>query len=691
MTKGRRAAALLLLAAALGLATLGQFYFFRRRAFLWDGVVFDALAVLCFLLAWRQLSPRTAAVRLGRLRVEPARWPVPAILLAAGLLFAFVAALLSGGRYWDQTTTDAVVLWLIGIACAATAALWPATAGRPPWVVAATSPPGDPGTGQKTPITVLRGRLHWLRHLSCDTWLEIATVAALAFLAFLLRATALDSVPSTLGGDEAWHGLLARQVLRGEMRNPFIMGYMSMPTFFYWPLGWSLWLVGDGMIGLRLPAALAGTITVPLFYGLVRSLWGRRTALLSALFLVTYDYHIHYSRLGANNIWDPLFAVLIFWAVDRGLARSQEGTALFRSRPLILAGLVLGLAYYFYTGARLLPILVIVYGTFVWLQRRRAGSASFGDLIRLLAVIGVALVIVAGPILSIALTHPDDWNARLNQIGIIQSGWLAREPELTGKSTAQILAEQALRSAGAFHVYTDRTAWYGADRPLLGFLDGILALLGMAWVAAHWRERRYFLVLIWFWGVIFTGGVLTEGPPNSQRLVMSIPAVCLLVVAGLEAVVGLARRLLGARPIAEKLILGLLITALAVGNLHYYFVTFTSSHRYGSANGETATMIGHYLRSQAPGTQVYFLGAPRIYWGFGTMGFLAPQVHGHDIEQPLIGPPDLPDMSQSVVFVFLPDRAGELQWVQAAFPSGQAREFYDDRERLRFIAYEASP
>ncbi len=146
------------------------------------------------------------------------------------------------------------------------------------------------------------------------------------------------------------------------MRNPFVMGYMSMPTFFYWPLSWSLWLVGDGMVGLRLPAALAGTLTVPLFYGLVRSLWGRRTALLSALFLVTYDYHIHYSRLGANNVWDPLFAVLIFWAVDRGLAK-RPGTARapLRVRPLILAGLVLGLAFYFYTGARLLPILVVVY------------------------------------------------------------------------------------------------------------------------------------------------------------------------------------------------------------------------------------------------------------------------------------------------------------------------------------------
>jgi 4-amino-4-deoxy-L-arabinose transferase-like glycosyltransferase len=697
MTRGRRAAALLLLAAALGLATLGQFYFFRRRAYLWDGVVFDALAVLCFLLAWRQLSPRTAVAHPTWSWVMPGRWPVQALLLAAGLLFAFVATLMSRGRTWDQTTTGAVITWLIGIACAVAAALWPTTVRRLPRATAAIPSRSDPGTGERTSIPALGGLLLWLRRISRVTWLEIATVAALTLLAFLLRATALDSVPFTLGGDEAWHGLLARQVLSGEMRNPFVMGYMSMPTFFYWPLSWSLWLVGDGMVGLRLPAALAGTITVPLFYGLVRSLWGRRTALLSALFLVTYDYHIHFSRLGANNIWDPLFAVLIFWAVDRGLgARNKEPGATapgkdLQTRPLILAGLVLGVAFYFYTGARLLPILAVVYATFVWLQRRRAGGASIGELVRPLALIGVALVVVAGPILSFALAHPNDWNARVNQIGIIQSGWLAREPGLTGKSTAQILAEQVLRSAGAFNVFADRTVWYGSDRPLLGFLAGILALLGMVWAAAHWRERRYFLVLVWFWGVIFTGGVLTEGPPSSQRLVMAIPAVCLFVAAGLEATVGLARRLLGARPVTENLALGLLIAALATSNVHYYFVTFAPSHRYGGQNGETATIIGHYLHGQAPGAQVYFLGAPSIYWGFGTMGFLAPQVEGHDIEQPLTGPPVVPDTGQGRVFSLLPDRARELQWVQAAFPGGQVREFYDDRERLRFIAYEASP
>jgi len=208
----------------------------------------------------------------------------------------------------------------------------------------------------------------------------------------------------------------------------------------------------------------------------------------------------------------------------------------------------------------------------------------------------LAFLIVAGPMLSYAVAHPDEWNARINQVGIIQSGWLAREPGLTGKSTIQILAEQFLRAAGAFHVFPDRTVWYGADRPLLGPLAGLLAVLGIAWAGMHWRDRRYFLVLIWFWSVIITGGMLTESPPSSQRLVIAIPAVVLLVVFGLEQSVEMGGYLLRLNPKSKPVALILVGLILTLSSVRFYFVEFTPQRRYGGENGETATLIGHYLR-----------------------------------------------------------------------------------------------
>jgi 4-amino-4-deoxy-L-arabinose transferase-like glycosyltransferase len=674
VTRGRRVAVWLLVAAALALAILAQFYFFYRREYLWDGVVFLGLAAVCFWLALRTSRPgeRKAALR------SPVPWvawlrtrPAVVLLLALGSFFSALATLLSWNRPLGHSSYDVGLLWGLGLASVALAALWPLS-----W------PP------RRLQDWSLR-----LRGVPRETWLELATVAALTLLAGLLRFAALDRVPFTLGGDEAWHGLLARQVLTGQLRNPFNMGYMSMPTLFYWPLSWSLWLVGDNLTGLRVPAALVGTLTVPVLYLFARDLWGKRTALLSALFLAAYDYHIHFSRLGANNVWDALFVLLALWALDRGLRKAQEsagsaelgGGSNRGADPWFLgAGLAMGLSVYFYTGARLLPWLVGIYVAFVWLQKRK----QLKGLLPHLALLVLALLVAAGPMLGYAFSHPNEWNARINQVGILQSGWLAREPGLTGKSTVQILGEQFLHAAGAFNVFADRTVWYGADRPLLGFLAGAFAVLGMVWALAHWRDRRYFLVLLWFWSVIITGGMLTESPPSSMRLVIAIPAVALLIAFGLEQTVRLVGRLLSFGRMQENLALGVLVAILAISSINFYFVEFTPQRRYGSENGETATMMGYYLRDLDAGSQVYFFGAPRIYWNYGPMSFLAPGVSGQDVLKPLTAPPDFMDSSRGAVYLFLPDRSAELLLVQRAFPNGQLREFYGREGRLRFLAYE---
>jgi 4-amino-4-deoxy-L-arabinose transferase-like glycosyltransferase len=711
MTERRRIAASFLLAATLGLAALGQFYFFHRQGYLWDGVVLHFLALACFLSAWRLVAPPSEKKGpSARPRLDMRRWlrnrPAVGGFLALGLLFSGMATALSRHRAWNESTVDLVGFWLLGMVAVGIGAFWPAAPPERP----AVARPGLSWAGR------WRSRL---QSLGREQWLEVATITGLAAIAFVLRAVALDSVPYTLAGDEAWFGLTARQVLSGELRNPFVTAYVSMPTLFYWPITWSLRLVGDGVAGLRLPSALVGTATVLMLYVLARRLWGRRTALLSATFLATYHYHIHYSRIGTNNIWDALFAVTLFWFLDRAVGAmsdpdatrcqtattdrvassergetvaSTAGTGPERARFFILTGWVLGLSNYFYTGARLLPVLALAYVAFVAIGRRKnlTGATAARHWPGPLAAMLAAYLVTAGPMLMFAATHPDDWNARINQVGIIQSGWLAREPGLTGKGSVQILAGQFLRAAGAFHAFSDRTAFYGIDRPLLGFVPGILALLGMAWAAAHRRERRHFLVLAWFWAVILTGGMLTESPPSSQRLVMAIPAVALLVAMGTEQTVGLAARVLQPHVRSyENVALGLLVAAMGAGSIRFYFVDYSPSRVYGSAHAETGAMIGHYLQTLEGEYTAYFFGAPRIYWGFGTMAFLAPETPGVDVLEPLRAPPDFVDESRGALFIFLPERSGELAWVQEALPGGHLREFHDPGGRLRFLLYEA--
>jgi hypothetical protein len=76
------------------------------------------------------------------------------------------------------------------------------------------------------------------------------------------------------------------------------------------------------------------------------------------------------------------------------------------------------------------------------------------------------------------------------------------------------------------------------------------------------------------------------------------------------------------------------------------------------------------------------------------MTFLAPNIPGRDVVEPLESAPDFVDEATlkqtggGAVFIFLPERAGELSWVQQAFPDGQVQGFYDTDRRLRFTIYQ---
>jgi hypothetical protein len=84
------------------------------------------------------------------------------------------------------------------------------------------------------------------------------------------------------------------------------------------------------------------------------------------------------------------------------------------------------------------------------------------------------------------------------------------------------------------------------------------------------------------------------------------------------------------------------------------------------------TVLARELQREAYGGVLYLHGAPAVYWDFGTLQFMVPQVTGVDV------PPDLEswdgEMADEARFVFHPTRLGELEDVRRRFPDG--RESY---------------
>ena len=195
--------------------------------------------------------------------------------------------------------------------------------------------------------------------------------------------------------------------------------------------------------------------------------------------------------------------------------------------------------------------------------------------------------------------------------------------------------------------------------------------------------------MIWFFGVIIAGGVLTDDPPASQRILSSaIPAMFFVAVAlrelarALASLVGLPRTGRNALALAVAV-------ALVFGSVRFYFGPYQESHVYGSFNAEVSTGIGYYMERLGPEWKQYFFGAPRMWAEFGSATFISKNPY-LDVVEPLTGPPGFVDPAYNAAFIVLPERMQDLEFIRQAYPNGRLEEVRRDGKAdgpLLFTAY----
>lgn len=504
----------------------------------------------------------------------------------------------------------------------------------------------------------------WAQHR-----LPVLIFLNILLVALVVRIASIGTVPYVLGGDEASQGLEAVRIIERDLRNPFTTGWLGVPTMSFFFNSLAIRIFGQTNAALRLPWALIGVANVFVTFFLARRIMKNTLfGFLAATFVAVYHYHIHYSRLGSNQIADPLFVALALWFTMR---------ALDRKKPLdwILVGMSCAVAMYFYAGARFTPVVVIaVLGYALVRAPRRFWQEHMPGVFIMIG----AFVIVGGPMIQYGLRFPDDFNARINQVGIIQSGWLEEEVIRTGQSSVEILFDQFRRAALVFTSYPDRTVWYGLPEPLLDPLFGVVFLVGLVYGTLYmWggeKAQRIAPMVAWWWGGIIMGGMLTESPPSTQRLITTSVPACFFIVLALWELMNLLER--GVRKLPKQALLVVFTLVFAVISLKTYFVDFTPQRMYGGHHAELATDLAPHLNQYATTHRSYFIGAPWMYWGFSTIPYMAPDMEGQDIITPIEEPPS-PDLlvdDKGAIFIFLPERSQELSFVRQTFPAGELRE-----------------
>lgn len=138
---------------------------------------------------------------------------------------------------------------------------------------------------------------------------------------------------------------------------------------YYMLVVWSTNLFGDTEWAARFPAALLGTVSIPVYYWVCRDLFGRNIALLGCLLIVLSSWHLYHSQMSRFYSGVFLFAVLSYFLYYKAL----------RANSLLLLGLsllsnVLGIL--FHATAILVPAACAAYSLYLVVARRGARQSG---------------------------------------------------------------------------------------------------------------------------------------------------------------------------------------------------------------------------------------------------------------------------------------------------------------------------
>ena len=547
------------------------------------------------------------------------------VFLIAGLLLAWLAILASGDSLLMRAPTVALLAWALSISLAMLGA-WPLKS---------------------------KGR--------STSWQPFLIAGALAVIAFLLRGINTQGIPNTLTGDEASAGLFGVEILQGKVDNILGFGWYSFPALYFYVQALSISVFGQTTEALRITSAIAGALTVGAVYLAGRSMHGHRTGLYAAIFLAGLHFHVHFSRIGLNNIWDAFwFTVvigLVWWAWQH---ERREG--------FIFAGLALGIAQYDYVSVRLLFLLLPAWLLIAGLTDRPRFKRNWAAIVLMFLV---AIVVVL-PLAGNYAKHLDQFMAPMNRVSLL-GRWLENEINITGKPGWRILADQIWISLQAF-TSADLRAWYTPGTPILRSFAGGFFLLGVALMGVEWRKPQNWLLLLWL-GVFVLAGGLSESTPAAQRYIGVAPAAALVLA---YALAGISDRLATALKGGAKAFAAIslvIVILLAASDINFYFNDFSRRGDYAGANTAIAQHLATLLQERPAGTQVVFFGLPRMgFRSIPTLPYLAPHAVGMDMVQPL-GSAENPAISPGpVIFVFLPDHESDLESLQGQFLGHPVRQ-----------------
>ena len=546
-----------------------------------------------------------------------------------------------------------------------------------------------------------------------DWWI----VLGITLLAGALRFYQLGVVPPGPQFDEAFNAIDASQVIAGNrpLFLPANGGREVLYTYYQAALGALLGRLD--LYTLRLASALAGTLTVPAVYVLVRSLFRRHSQLLAALtaLALTVSYwHIHFSHYGIRIILMPLIlsgVFGLFWYgcaggnfLDAEAQRRRERTGegekgregesgdgrdasplAPRPSPLhwltfVASGVLAGLGVWNNPTGRFVPFVLLAY--VLWLlwryparRRWQAGNPLLG-----LAVTGLAAFVVFLPLGLEFLRHPEFFFGHASEVSVFAE-------RVSGEATPwQLLATNIVRVLGMFSFDGDLEWAHGIpDRPVFDWFMAIPFYIGVALWA--WRllgkakpqpdpdRDALFLFAVWAF-VMLAPSVLSEAAPNYSRTLAAVPPVMLGAGLGLTWIATWPR--LG-RSLRAALVAALVLLSGAA-TFYDYFVRYPAMPEVYYVYDADKVDAVDWMKARGDDGYTIFLSP--LWSTHATVTFLRDhRIRSLDPAQAMV----LPEPGKGAIYAFPSEQLAEAERVAALW--GEPAQMLDDRLGNPLLAY----
>jgi 4-amino-4-deoxy-L-arabinose transferase-like glycosyltransferase len=597
-----------------------------RANFLFPGLLSTGCGLVVLLRATSHLKGTT--LTKAQVAEFSQRW-LPLFLPIGALFLGAIAA----NRVAEPSTAAAgritVGLWLVSLGSFSAGVLW---------------------------LERWRPRLAVVSRWLGSNWRELLLVLAILGLGLGTRLYGLAQNPFPWAYDETTVGMEGQRVMKPDAAF-FDAGWLGDPNLSFYPTAAGISLGGNSILALRGTSAVLGTLTILFLYLLARELFGKGPALVASAFLTTFPYHLQFSRLGVLAVQDALMTTMTLWLVFRAIRGDRLSAYLW-------AGMATGLAMYANIGSRLVPVLALSALAYVCVHEKAFLKTHRWQL----AVFLGASLIVAAPMVIFFLGNPQIFNSRLGQVGIFQNGWITHELGQPGRSLASILTDQLTATVLVYIASAASGGFFNSPQPYLTLAGSFFFMVGMVVAFQHLARPSYMILLAWFWSVVIAGGVLTISPPANTRLVMSIPAVALLVALGLAKFTELLGYLRVPRA-WQFAVATISICVLVIQNALFYFGPYTSGRFLDDKNAEASMQAGVTLQNLGPAYHFYMIGLPSMSASFPTIPYLAPLNKLADVDAQDVANLNLAGHLPALILA-TPDNEIALQALAQRYPGG---------------------